>query len=106
MIIVAAIPSARSAALFHALSDEKRLRILTLLTAGELCVCELTEALDLSQSLLSFHLKALKDAGLVADRRDGRWVYYALGTEALEEAKSALEELEAARKPRAKAARC
>ena len=101
-----AIVSSRSAVLFHALSDEKRLRILGLLSTGERCVCELTEALDLSQSLLSFHLRTLKEAGLVADRREGRWVYYALGTGALEEAKSALESLEATPIPRARAARC
>jgi ArsR family transcriptional regulator len=63
---------------FHALSDETRLRIVDLLRNGERCVCELTGELDLGQSLLSFHLKTLKDAGLVTDRRDGRWSYYAL----------------------------
>ncbi len=70
--------------LFHALSDETRLKILALLRGGEHCVCELTEALDLRQSLLSFHLKTLKDAGLVTDRREGRWMYYALAPETLE----------------------
>lgn len=69
---------------FQALSDPKRLRVLDLLREGERCVCELTEALDVSQSLLSFHLKTLKEAGLVEDRRDGRWVYYSLATEPLE----------------------
>ncbi len=63
---------------FRALADESRLRILELLAGGEHCVCELTEALDRKQSLLSFHLKILKDAGLVTDRREGRWTYYAL----------------------------
>ena len=65
---------------FRALSDENRLRIVDLLRGGERCVCELTDELDLGQSLLSFHLKTLKDAGLVTDRRDGRWAYYALNT--------------------------
>ena len=67
---------------FHALSDETRLRIIDLLRGGERCVCELTEALDAAQSRLSFHLKVLKDARLVTDRRDGRWAYYALDAEA------------------------
>jgi ArsR family transcriptional regulator, arsenate/arsenite/antimonite-responsive transcriptional repressor len=67
---------------FHALSDETRLRIVDLLRSGERCVCELTDALDLGQSLLSFHLRVLKDAGLVTDRREGRWAYYALDIEA------------------------
>jgi ArsR family transcriptional regulator len=69
---------------FHALSDETRLQILELLRRGEHCVCELTETLDLRQSLLSFHLRTLKQAGLVADRREGRWMYYALVPEALD----------------------
>ena len=63
---------------FHALSDETRLRLLELLRAGEQCVCDLTDSLETGQSRLSFHLKVLKDAGLVTDRREGRWVYYAL----------------------------
>ena len=53
-----------------------------MLRGGERCVCELTDALDLGQSLLSFHLKTLKDAGLVSDRRDGRWAYYSLNRDA------------------------
>jgi len=73
----------RPAEQFQALSDETRLRILDLLRGREHCVCELTDALDLGQSLLSFHLKTLKDAGLVTDRREGRWMYYALAHETL-----------------------
>lgn len=68
---------------FHALSDETRLRLLELLRGGEQCVCDLTDALDAAQSRLSFHLKTLKDAGLVTDRKQGRWVYYSLNLEAL-----------------------
>ena len=48
-------------------------------------MCDLTDALDAAQSRLSFHLKVLKDAGLVTDRKDGRWVYYSLDRGALEE---------------------
>jgi len=75
----------RMAKLFHALSDEKRLRIVELLRSGERCVCELTGVIEAGQSLLSFHLKTLKEAGLVVDRREGRWVYYALDPEAIAE---------------------
>ncbi len=75
----------RAARWFHALSDETRLEIVRLLSHGERCVCELQGALDAAQSRLSFHLKTLKDAGLVTDRRDGRWVYYALHHDALDE---------------------
>ena len=74
----------RAAALFHALSDETRLKILELLMDGEQCVCDLTDRLKTGQSRLSFHLKTLKEAGLLTDRRDGRWVYYALDPDAIE----------------------
>jgi ArsR family transcriptional regulator len=69
---------------FHALSDETRLQLLELLRDGEQCVCDLTDALEAAQSRLSFHLKTLKDAGLVTDRKQGRWVYYALNPEAID----------------------
>lgn len=72
--------------LFHALSDETRLEIVRRLSAGEQCVCDLTDALDSAQSRLSFHLKVLKDAGVVSDRKQGRWVYYRLNAEAFAEA--------------------
>ena len=75
----------RAARLFHALSDQTRLSILHRLRFGERCVCDLTDALEAAQSRLSFHLKVLKDAGLVVDRREGRWMYYTLNTEALAE---------------------
>ena len=75
----------RATRLFHALSDQTRLSILQRLRFGERCVCDLTDALDAAQSRLSFHLKVLKDAGLVTDRREGRWMYYTLNAEALAE---------------------
>lgn len=75
----------RAIELFHALSDETRLEIIELLRRGERCVCELTETLEAAQSRLSFHLRVLKEAGLVRDRKDGRWVYYELDPEAFEE---------------------
>lgn len=72
------------ARLFHAFSDETRLAILDRLRNGEQCVCNLVDLLDAGQSRLSFHMKTLKEAGLVQDRRDGRWVHYSLNPEALE----------------------
>ncbi|MGH7399994.1 MAG: ArsR/SmtB family transcription factor, partial [Candidatus Rokuibacteriota bacterium] len=57
------------------------------------CVCDLTDVLGASQSRMSFHLKVLKDAGLVTDRKDGRWVYYALNLETLALVGRALEDL-------------
>jgi len=84
----------QTARLFHALSDETRLSIMGLLSRGERCVCELTDALDAGQSRLSFHLKALKEAGLVTDRREGRWVYYALSPEGITAVGAALGSIE------------
>ena len=75
----------RAARMFHALSDETRLEIVRLLSHGERCVCELQQVLDAAQSRPSFHLRTLKDAGLVSDRREGRWVYYALNRDALDQ---------------------
>ena len=90
MTDTATLTTARAARLFHALSDETRLEIIGMLAGGERCVCELTDALDAAQSRLSFHLRTLKDAGIVTDRRDGRWVYYALNNDALDAAESAV----------------
>lgn len=76
---------ARAAQLFHALSDETRLGILEMLRGGERCVCDLQSDLDAAQSRLSFHLRVLREAGLVTDRKEGRWSYYAIVPEALAE---------------------
>lgn len=66
-------------AFFSALAHPLRLRALLLLQReGELCVCELTHALDVSQPMISRHLAQLRQAGLVSDRRQGQWVYYRL----------------------------
>lgn len=73
------------AKIFQALSDETRLLILDHLKEGEQCVCDLTDAFKTGQSRLSFHLRVLKEAGLVLDRPEGRWVYYALNPDAIEE---------------------
>lgn len=94
----AALDSATAAGLFHALSDPIRIDVLQLLANGERCVCDLTEVLDVAQSRLSWHLKTLKDAGLVSDRREGRWSYYTLEPGAFARAEAALDTL----KPRAR----
>ncbi len=68
--------------LFRALSDATRLRAMLLLhNEGELCVCELTHALRLSQPKVSRHLANLRAGGLVADRRQGQWIHYRLHPE-------------------------
>ena len=63
---------------FHALSDPLRLAVVELLRSQELCVCDLCDRLNVSQSKLSFHLKTLKEASLIRPRQEGRWVYYSL----------------------------
>jgi ArsR family transcriptional regulator, arsenate/arsenite/antimonite-responsive transcriptional repressor len=87
---------AATAQRLRALGDEKRLRILLRLAGGERCVCDLVEDLGAAQSLLSFHLKTLKDAGLVTDRREGRWVHYAISLDGLVELEEFLRALRAA----------
>ena len=64
--------------LLKALADPTRLRIVALLSRGELCVCHIQEALSLSQPNVSRHLRILRLAGVVADRRKGPWVHYRL----------------------------
>jgi ArsR family transcriptional regulator len=72
--------------LLKVLADEHRLAMVALLARGELCVCHLTEILDMPQSTVSHHMGVLRRAGLIRDRRDerdGRWTYYALDPAAL-----------------------
>lgn len=66
---------------FQMLGDQTRLRALSLMQdAGELCVCELVAALDLSQPKISRHLAAMRDAGLLTSRRDAQWVFYRINS--------------------------
>lgn len=75
---------------FGALSDQTRTGIVELLADGDYCVCELAEELEIAQPLLSFHLRVLRDSGLVRARRQGRWTYYSLDLDTLEAAGRAL----------------
>jgi ArsR family transcriptional regulator len=68
----------KQALYYKALSDEKRIGILKLLEFREMCVCELTAALGVTQPNLSHHIKKLENAGLVKSERRGKWVYYKL----------------------------
>jgi ArsR family transcriptional regulator len=96
----------RTARWFRALGDETRLKILERLSEGEQCVCDLTDALEAGQSLTSHHLKTLKEAGLLQDRRQGRWIYYSLDPTVIEDVQEWVAVLgESARQTRA-AARC
>ncbi|RMF69202.1 MAG: ArsR family transcriptional regulator [Calditrichaeota bacterium] len=65
---------------FKALSDANRLRILKMLEIRPLCVCEITEVLQLAASTVSRHLSVLREAGLILDEKEGKWVNYSLNT--------------------------
>lgn len=70
-----------TASVFKALCDENRIRILSLLRDGEKCACKLLEELSVSQPTLSHHMKVLCDSGIVASRKEGRWMYYSISPE-------------------------
>ncbi len=69
--------------LFKVMGEPNRLRIFSLLTQGELCVCDIESALGLPQNLVSHHLGVLREAGFIRARRAGQWVYYAIDKPAL-----------------------
>jgi len=73
----------RAQQLFKVLAEPIRMELVQCLGAGERCVCDLTCDLGLAQSKLSFHLKAMKEAGLISARQQGRWTYYRLEVESL-----------------------
>ena len=73
----------KSRLMLKALADPIRLDVIDALANGERCVCDLTSDLNLAQSKLSFHLKVLHNAGLVHDRKSGRWMYYRLNANAI-----------------------
>ncbi len=79
---------------FRALGDETRLRLLEFLADGEHTVAELMELAGLGQSLVSHHLRSLREAGLVVARREGRWVHYAIAESALNAVRLTVYELE------------
>ena len=97
---------AKIAELCHAFADETRLDILDQLKEGERCVCELTDAIQTGQSRLSFHLKVLKDAGLIHDRPEGRWIYYAINSDSVEELGDLVASLKTVRKTVRPSPRC
>lgn len=72
------VPRSALVARFKALADPLRLAVIELLRSQEMCVCDLCDRLEIAQSKLSFHLKTLREAGLISARQDGRWIYYRL----------------------------
>ena len=77
------INSEQFVGIMESLSDPIRINILELMMNGEICVCDIVKITGLSQSKISYHIKILKDSGLISDRQEGRWVYYKLDLEVL-----------------------
>ena len=90
------VEAGRLADFFKALGDETRLSIVRLLMGKELCVCDIIDAFNISQPAISHHLKILKNAGIVNDTREGKWIYYSLNPQALEMIEAFLTELKPA----------
>lgn len=87
------------ATLFKALADPVRLRLLSLIAChegGEACVCELTDAFDLSAPTISHHLKVLRESGLIGSERRGTWIYYRISPEAIARVSAVLGDQEVA----------
>jgi len=72
------------ASVFKALADETRLKIIDMLSCGQMCACAILEKLSISQSTLSYHMKILCDSGLISAKRDGAWMRYTLNKEMFE----------------------
>lgn len=88
--------SASAARLLKLLADPTRRRLFAALTSGETCNCELSEGLNIAQNLVSHHIRQLREAGFVRERRDtvdARWIYYSLNTDALADAWQSLDGL-------------
>ena len=80
----------KTALIFKAFCDENRVRILNLLRGGEECACRLLEELSISQPTLSHHMKILCDSGIVAGRKEGKWMHYRISPEGVQIAKEYL----------------
>jgi len=84
---------AKHVPLFKAMSDETRLKIIDMLSCGEMCACDILEEFNITQPTLSYHMKILSDSGLVKSVRVGSWVRYTLNKENADEAMSFLKEI-------------
>ena len=93
LVIQNTLNAEQSRQMLKALADPIRLEVIQVLAQGERCVCDLTRDLNLSQSKLSFHLRVLREAGLLSDRQSGRWIYYRLQPDVLAALEAWLAEL-------------
>ena len=78
---------------YKALADETRLKIVMMLTKGELCACSILENFNITQPTLSYHMKILTESGLVQGRRDGAWMRYSLNLEKVAIARKLLDDI-------------
>jgi len=88
--VVAVVEHELLAKQLKALADAKRMQIIRLLGRRSICVCELESLVELTQPAVSHHLKILKEAGLVTDTRQGRWIFYSLNEDTYAEMLNAL----------------
>lgn len=79
--------------MFKAFCDENRIRILKQLLTGEKCACVLLDDLQITQPTLSHHMKILCDSGVVAGRKEGKWMYYSISSDGVKYAESCLQAL-------------
>ena len=70
--------------ILKAISDPKRLKIVDMLSCGELCACKILEEMQISQPTLSHHMKILCDSGIVVGRKEGKWMHYSISSEGVE----------------------
>ncbi len=82
----------RLVSFFKAMGEDTRVKIIIMLLKEEMCICELIEELGLSQSAVSHHMKILKQADLVNDRRDGKWTFYSINKEGFENNLASMQE--------------
>ena len=76
--------------MFKGLADETRLKLVDMLSSGELCACKILEEFDITQPTLSYHMKILTDCGLVNARREGAWMKYTINNENFKKLKEIL----------------
>ena len=76
--------------IFKGLADETRLKIIDMLSSGELCACKILKEFDITQPTLSYHMKILTDCGLVNARREGAWMKYTINNENFKKLKEIL----------------
>lgn len=76
-----------NALIFKALADETRLKIVEMLSCGEMCACDILESFQITQPTLSYHMKILTDSGIVINRKEGPWVFYGNNDELIKEVK-------------------